>query len=186
MARILDDILETYALLPHFYEPGTAVDDGRQVRGKRIDPPAPIRLDVVALLDRRTVRTNPGDPIPVVGIIETWAQVVREERELEQPSGTRYLTGEIRLLKINHDWIAEQAWVDAYCDELREVAGALHNAIGDHAPRSVGRCPIEYDDGICAGPLYQDRYGGLGVTCRKCGETWDEAGLRRLGLILGA
>lgn len=41
LADTLDDIVITYALLPHFYEPGTAVDDGQQVRGKRVDPPQP-------------------------------------------------------------------------------------------------------------------------------------------------
>ena len=37
LTETLDDILTTFALLPHFYEPGTAVDDGQQVKGKRVD-----------------------------------------------------------------------------------------------------------------------------------------------------
>lgn len=181
----LTDILDTIALLPYFYEPGTATDDGRQVRGKRIDPPAPVRLDIVAIMDPRTTQWHPADPVPVLGIIESWARLVREERNLEQPTTPAYLSQEVQLLTRHHTWITEQPWVNDYADELRSVQTALRNAIGDSAPRPVGTCPITHETGTCAGLLYQDRYGRLSVTCRKCGEVWGETELRRLGLVIG-
>lgn len=187
LRHVLTDIFEAYALLPHFFEPGTAVDDGRQVKGTRIDPAAPIRLDVVALLDRRTKRLHPGDPVPVVGIIETWVELVREERALDKPKRPEYLNRLLDVLERNHDWIVAQMWVDEYAREMRECRAALHSAIGDHAPRSVGRCPVILAGGAeCAGPLHQDRYGRLSVTCARCGSVWGEDDLRRLGLVLGA
>jgi len=187
IADTIDDIVCTYALLPHFYEPGTAIDDGHQVKGKRVDPPAPVRLDVVALLDVRTHARHPGDLIPVLGILEAWARLVREERQLRPCQRRATVTSEAALLAAHADWIAAQPWVDDLARELRDVKGALHSAIGDHAPRPVGRCPVIHPDtGECQGALYQDRYGGMSVTCRKCGETWGETELRRLGLMTEA
>lgn len=183
----IDDVVTTFALLPHFYEPGTAVDDGQQVRGKRVDPPAPVRLDVVALLDRRTIARHPGDIVPVLAILEAWARLVREERQLQPCRREATVTSEAGTLLGHIDWIICQPWVDELAREIRDVKSALHSAIGDHAPRPVGTCPVVHPDtGECGGKLYQDRYGGMSVTCRKCGETWGETELRRLGLMQSA
>ena len=180
----IDDVVITYALLPHFYEPGTAIDDGQQVKGKRVDPPAPVRLDVVALLDKRTVARHPGDIVPVLAILEAWARLIREERQLQPCRRQATVTSEAGTILAHIDWIICQPWVDDLAREIREVKSALHSAIGDHAPRPVGTCPVIHPDtGECAGKLYQDRYGGMSVTCRKCGETWGETELRRLGLM---
>jgi hypothetical protein len=183
----IDDVVITYALLPHFYEPGTAIDDGQQVRGKRVDPPAPVRLDVVALLDKRTVAQHPGDIVPVLAILEAWARLIREERQLQPCRRHATVTSEAGTLLAHIDWIICQPWVDDLAREIREVKSALHSAIGDHAPRPVGTCPVVHPDtGECGGKLYQDRYGGMSVTCRRCGETWGETELRRLGLMQSA
>jgi hypothetical protein len=183
----IDDIVITYALLPHFYEPGTAVDDGHQVKGKRVDPPAPVRLDVVALLDRRTAYRHPGDIVPVLAILEAWATLVRDERKI-QPCRNTTVTSEAGLLLGHLDWIIGEPFVTDFAEEIRQVKSALHSAIGDHAPRPVGTCPVIHPDNDteCGGKLYQDRYGGMSVTCRKCGETWGETELRRLGLMTQA
>ena len=180
----IDDIVITYALLPHFYEPGTAVDDGHQVKGKRVDPPAPVRLDVVALLDRRTAYRHTGDIVPVLAILEAWATLVRDEKKIQPCQRQTTVTTEAGLLLGHLDWIISEPFVADFAEEIRQVKSALHSAIGDHAPRPVGTCPITHPEtGECRGKLYQDRYGGMSVTCRKCGETWGETELRRLGLM---
>ena len=182
----LHDIITTTALLPHFLEPGTAVDDGHQVKGKRVDPPAPVRLDVIALLDRRTLARHPGDLIPVLAILEAWATLIRDERNIRNPKLTT-VTGEAGTLIAHLEWATAQPWIPDMAAELRDVKSALHSAIGDHAPRPVGTCPVVHPDtGECNGKLYQDRYGGMSVTCRRCGETWGETELRRLGLMQSA
>lgn len=184
LADSIDDIVCTYALLDDFYEPGTAVDDGHQVKGKRVDPPAPVRLDVVALLDRRTVARYPGDIVPVLAILQSWAKLVREERDLEPCRRQATVTSEAGTLLGHLDWIIAQPWVDDLAKEIREVKSALHSAIGDHAPRPVGTCPVVHPDhGECGGKLFQDRYGRMAVSCRRCGAAWDENDLRRLGLM---
>jgi len=187
LSDTIDDIIETTCLLPAFLEPGSSVDDGRQVKSKRVDPPAPIRLDVVGLQDRRTVYRYAGDIYPVLAVLESWARLVREERDLVKPSTPATILSEATLLLGHMDWIAAQPFVDELASEMRQAKTSLHAAIGDHAPRSVGPCPIVHpDSGPCTGRLYQDRYGRLAVHCGKCGEQWDEAELRRLGLVIGA
>ena len=183
LLNTLHDIIETTDLLPHFLEPGTAVDDGHQVKGKRVDPPAPVRLDVIALLDRRTLARHPGDLIPVLAILEAWATLIRDQRKIRNPRITT-VTTEASTLIAHLEWATTQPWIPDLAAELRDVKSALHSAIGDHAPRPVGTCPVIHPDtGECGGKLYQDRYGGMSVTCRRCGETWGETELRRLGLM---
>jgi len=188
LTDVLDDIVEVTCLLPMFREPGSSVDDGRQVKSKRVDPPAPVRLDVVGLADRRTIHRYDGDLYPVLAVVESWARLVREERDITRPTTPATILSETSLLGAHLDWIAAQPFVDELAAELRQVKSALHAAIGDHAPRSVGKCPVIHPDADepCGGRLYQDRYGRLSVTCRKCGEVWGELELRRLGLVIGA
>jgi len=52
----LQDIPDKYALLPLFVEHGTAEPDPDYRRAKRTDAPAPMRLEVVDLLDQRLGR----------------------------------------------------------------------------------------------------------------------------------
>jgi hypothetical protein len=187
LSETLADIVETTALLPLFVEPGSSVDDGRQVKSKRIDPPAPIRLDIVSLSDRRTIHRYDGDTYPVLAVLESWARMIREERELTAPTVAANIVSEATLIIGHLDWVGAQPWVDDLATELRYVKTSLHSAIGDHAPRSVGPCPIvDPEHGPCTGRLYQDRYGRLSVTCNRCGEVWGETELRRLGLVIGA
>ena len=187
LAETLSDVIETTALLPLFREPGSSVDDGRQVKSKRIDPPAPIRLDIVSLADRRTIHRYQGDTFPVLAVLESWARMIREERDLTRPTVEATILSEAALIQQHLDWVGAQPWVDDLAAELRSVKTSLHAAIGDHAPRSVGPCPIvDPDTGPCEGRLYQDRYGRLSVTCNRCHENWGETELRRLGLVIGA
>lgn len=182
LADTVADIPVAYALLALVEEPGSG-EPG--VKVKRMDPPAPVRLDVVAMRDRRTVHLEPGDPYPVLYVVESWARLVREERHLAVPTVPATMTSEANLLIVSLDWILAQPWVDDFAAEVRRAARCLHDALGEHAPRPVGRCPVVWDDGECGGPLYQDRYGFWRVTCGWCGAVWDEDELRRLGLVMG-
>lgn len=72
---------EQWVHLRDFLPPGGTPDDGEKVHGRRTDPPAPIRLDVLNLLDSRS-RDDNGNPSSVVGVLAGWAQQVRLERRL--------------------------------------------------------------------------------------------------------
>ena len=183
LKHTLEDIQTTTALLPYFIQPGTTPDQNtRYARG--IDPAAPIRLEVIALYDPRTIATNPDDLTPVLAILQSWAQLIREERKLQTPKTPDTITSTTNLIHQHLNWLITQPYITDLTQELRQIKTALHTAIGDHAPKPVGQCPVIHPDtGECNGNLYQDRYGGMSVSCRRCGEVWGETELRRLGLM---
>lgn len=186
LVAMLDEIAVMWQLLDDVIQP-TA---GPNARGSGVDPAAPCRLDVLALRDPRSVMIRdlrgrplrddlPGVPLAVGG----WARIVADELRLtvDWPDVDAACT----CLRTHADWVAAQDWVDAMAGEAREVSAALHHALGDVAPPSVGVCPVQLDDGDeCGGALRQDRWGAMAVECRACGTRWDEPDLRRLGLVL--
>ena len=177
----LDQIADWWAMLDEVIEPGST----QNARGRRIDAPAPLRLDVVAVRDHRTIAITDGDLMPVLAVIGEWARLVREDRHLDAPTTPATLTSEASVLRAHHEWIVTQDWVDDYLQELGACARCLRNVVGIQGPISVGPCPLHHDTGPCPGRLYQDRWGGLGVSCNHCHAHWDDHDLRRLGLVIG-
>jgi hypothetical protein len=179
----IHDIHDALTLLPYFLEPGS-LPDNNQIRGRNIDPPAPIRLEVITILDRRTTQHHPNDPVSVAHLFHTWATWIRQQRQLARQPST--VSGDLGTLHRNLEWVAGTDRITDLITDLRSIHRAIRDAIGDHAPRPVGRCPVMFDTGTCDGKLFQDRYTALSVTCSSCGERWGEDELRRLGLILAA
>jgi len=185
----LRDIPDRYALLPLFVEHGTTEPDPDKRSAKRTDAPAPMRLEVVDLLDERYGRRWLGteaadDRRGVLGTLESWARMVREERNLPRPEGHATVTGEAALLSRHLLWIVEQPWVDEFYDDIKAVNRNLRDAVGDHRVRPVGRCPVTSDEGTCGGALMPTKVGG--VRCVSgCGTQWGYDDLRRLGLVIG-
>lgn len=203
----LADILDWWALLPALLIP-TSDGEGNH-RGKRIDSPSPIRLDVVAVDDLRTgMAVAPGDIVGVRFVLYSWARVVLEElANLGRAPGTREngpqshathwggtgsqphqlgtLTGIVGILERYGDWIAAQPWVDDYASELAAAHRQLRHVAGVRPPTVIAHCPVVGEQGECGGALHQDRWGGMGVTCDRCGARWGDVELRRLGLVIG-
>ncbi|MGB8019625.1 MAG: hypothetical protein WCF04_00190 [Candidatus Nanopelagicales bacterium] len=179
----LADLATWWARLDDVATPGSV--DTAGARAARCDPPAPIRLEVVALRDRRTTARADGDPLPILVIVEAWARAVREDRGLTASTTPAALTEELTLLRIHHHWIVGQPWVDDYAAELRACHHQLATIVGEHGPATIAPCPLDQPDGQpCTGRLQQDRWGGMGVTCNRCGAHWDDAQLRHLGRML--
>lgn len=179
----LADILDWWALLPALLIP-TSDGEGNH-RGKRIDSPSPIRLDVVAVGDLRTgMAVAPGDIVGVRFVLHTWARVVIEERQWSaQQLGSVWQ--DVGVLERSADWIAEQPWVDDYAHEVAAAHRQLRHIAGVRPPTVIAHCPVVDEHGECGGALHQDRWGGMGVTCDRCGARWGDVELRRLGLVIG-
>lgn len=182
----LDDLALLYPLLEEVLEPGSVTADELVRYSRRIDPPAPVRLEVVALRDARTTWDAGSDPdaVDVIGVLGSWATVVREERGLVTPTARATLTSELATLRAHHEWAIDQPWIDEYAKDVHRAVRAVRHACGEYDAEPVGRCPRPTEDGSCDGRLYPDRAGAMRVRCAQCGETWDEGDLARLGLVL--
>lgn len=185
---LLDDLRDIeilYALLDHVTEPGSVVMDELVRYAKRPDPQAPMRLEVAVLRDQRTTwDVNQPDAVSVLAILIDWAGIVRDEQRLTRPD-TLTIASEVGTLRTQHTHATSQAWVDDYAKDIHRAAQALRHVCGEHDGQPVGRCQVVLDDDTdCGGPLFPDRYGLMRVRCARCGETWDQDDLRRLGLLL--
>jgi hypothetical protein len=181
--RTLRQIEELFALLPDVLLPAVG-GDGRS--GTRVGSPAPGRVEVMAITDKRAktpidLRAEPDregvrDVPDLPGTLASWARLVVEER-----ATTDELTGavsqSIRVLRRERLWIARQEWLDDYAGEMGELHRAVARAVGeDMWPRPVGRCPNDQ------APLY-NTIGLDEITCRKCRTTWAGVHIARLRLI---
>ncbi|MFC0626162.1 hypothetical protein [Kribbella deserti] len=208
----LQQIPDTYTLLPLVVEHGTVTSNPETAHTKRPDPPAPMRLEVIDMLERRPGRG-------VLGLIHGWAQLVRDERHLTVPCRCRHdpethhdttqpactvahcdcteyrsvaatVTSECALLTQHAGWITTQPWVSDLYTELKPLVRHLQDAVGDYRPAPLGMCvrlvarPGVPVDVLCGGTLYRDQTGH-GVHCTSCGDRQDVDMLRRLGLKVG-
>jgi len=179
----LRGIPDAYALLPRVVMHGSVPSDPGTKRTKRPDPPAPMRLEVVDLLN-----TKPG--YGVLGIVHSWAQLVRDERHLvtyctcthARPShnqkhctalgcgcrkytpGPFYVYAECQVILANLAWCTEQGFAGDLYDEIRRLARDLNDTVGEYRPKPVGKCaalrpdPDDPDNRVlCGGALVMDK-----------------------------
>jgi hypothetical protein len=172
----LRQIPDAYALLPHVVEHGTVAADPGTKRTKRPDPPAPMRLEVIDLLDSRNQRG-------VLGQLQPWGDLVRDQRRLT--SVCMGVASECKLLLTHLPWIAEHDWSSDLYDEIRTLHRTLQDTVGEYRPKPVGKCARLEDGEVCGGALVMDRHG-VGVHCLSCPARYEASHeLRELGLVVG-
>jgi ribosomal protein S27E len=102
---------------------------GVRVRASKVEAPTPGRLDVLNLLGPAAEGTVHGDdqsgPVPLMAVLESWSQVITEERQLKPVKRT---LGELtdRLLR-HHEWIVQQPWAGDYALEIKELLTAVRS-----------------------------------------------------------
>lgn len=196
----LDDalvtILELFALLPVFMLPGS-VPVADRIKHRQVDAPAPVRLEVVDLMDDRIGDLDDIRRRGIVGVLEQWARLVAQERRMSARPVKPSVATEVGFLRTHLNWVSEQPWVGEFAAEIMGtdprqpgILRQLEQACGETPPRPkiIGRCPASIiRDGepqACGTALYADP-ASPSVQCRKCGAMWDEKRLAILGLVLG-
>lgn len=182
----LTKIPDLYALLPGYAIPGSAEKNPDSKATKRAVVSAPLRLDVIDLLDNRLGRKWNGtaaahDRRGVAGTLQVHVDRLREERNLTQRHDDTSISAACALLDRHRLWIAEQDWISYLYADIKQTHRELSDATGNYRRPPIGRChlPTE-DDTTCDGPLFANTYGG--VHCARCSATWDAQELRLLGL----
>ncbi|MEU6635726.1 hypothetical protein [Streptomyces rochei] len=140
--------------------------DGRS--STRLHAPAPGDEAVLNLLGpyaRQNV-TDAEDqvgPVPILAVLESWCQVVTEERGLT-PVRVHVSSLTDRLLR-HLPWIAEQAWIVDFELELRELMKAI-KAITRTEPRRV---PLPVPCPSCDMlTLVREDWSGWAAECLAC------------------
>jgi hypothetical protein len=169
LEQLLKDLDEQLPRLRAFVQLGaTAPDDG--VRGgRRTSSPAPLRIDVLSLLDDRNDR-SPGK------VLAKWGAVFGTAAT---PTGLRLALGRI----VEHDQLK------AFARGLRQLASEVSAACGEQGPavRRVATCrrDLPTDNGgtrECGGPIMAAPDGDL-ATCTRCGDRWPRDRWQLLGRL---
>lgn len=162
-------------------------------RGRRIDPPAPGDLDVMAVLDAR------GGPW---GVLASWALLIREER-LERPQTGRGAEVDADTTPVTFVALVAflRAWWPRLCDdhpaaddfarEMRDVRRVLDEAVRGPRERRVrlGDCPVVLPATDtapareCRAPLWHDPTLPV-IVCHRCGARWSDDEWHRLAGML--
>ncbi|MFF9210463.1 MULTISPECIES: hypothetical protein [unclassified Streptomyces] len=152
--------------------------DGRS--STRLHAPLPGRLDTLNLIGpyaRQSVtdaEDQVGD-VPVLAVLETWCQVVTEERGLT-PAKVHVSSLTNRLLT-HLGWIVEQPWVADFELELRELMRAV-KGITRTEPRRV---PLPVLCPSCdALTLVREDHSGWAAECVMCVVKLDERDYQQL------
>lgn len=183
-------IPDHYTLLPTFLEHGTTDRNPDSKATKRSEAAAPMRLEIVDLLDHRLGRKWLGtattdDRRGVLGTLLAIAHEIHDGRQLTGDLPTN-VTAACDYIHRHLLWVAEQDWVgDAYA-EIKALHRTLSDAVGIYRPRPVGRChlPQEETEEPCGGPLLANKAGG--VRCPRCEAEWEADKLRLLGAALAS
>lgn len=182
--RTIPDI---YSLLPSFIEHGSTEKNPDSQATKRTEAPAPMRLDIIDLLDTRLGRRWQGldttdDRRGALGTLLAIAEEIHDNRNLANPPPA-HVAGACDYISRHMLWLVQQDWVAEAFTEIKRLHRLLSDAIGDYRPKPVGVCNVTLeDDTECGGPLLANKYGG--VRCGRCHNTWDAKQLRHLGLTL--
>jgi hypothetical protein len=206
---MLRDIEDQAALLDP--RPSMAILSG-EGGGGLASHQVPANLDVLVANDPRrgTGRIGYEDADPwgiddtasVLDVLHSWARIVREERELTQPTHVT-ISGERDCLTRNLEWMAEQPFIDETFEDLRQLLRQLRRTNHTQAEQPAGTCVVPTDTGVCAGRIWRrasprvvwrvtaDRCSREPVTladgpayCERCNTEWDGIELDRLNLIL--
>lgn len=149
--------------------------DGNDRRAARTEGPAPCRLDVLDLTDRRS-------DTPALSHISGWCRIVSEGREISHipvEPGAR-----CRWLVRHVDWIARHQAAGELAAEVADAWRWVRASAGLTPPPPVFSCPVVEDGEECGGPVYPLR-ARFAVRCSRCGSEWGgEEQLKWLGLVL--
>lgn len=200
--RWLDEIPDLYATLDT--RPGSVDRHEGGKRAKLSGSPALARLDVIALMDHRTMphtgKPNPvnvryGDLEPetddgildVASVLIQWADILADDMSL-----TTRADDMVKAVEVLTSWwqsLVAMPWIDEMWPAIRDVRRMLGRAHGEQKPRPVGHCnrPIEVPTGdtrkpeirLCGNTLYAPESGGT-VRCRQCGAHYDGMAILRL------
>jgi hypothetical protein len=168
------------------------INGGQENKGKHTKisgSPSLVRLEIVALLDPRTMRDeddNPNEPVNIPGVLCGWAGLLAEEHNVTSP--TKYMAQSVDLLQRWWDTVIESEWIGDFYDDMLHIRRLLNNAHQVERPEPVGHCLSVYEANgrmvSCARPLYASQ-NDHNVKCRNCGRVYNALDMVRVKVAEG-
>lgn len=191
---LTDVLTETARLDPRRIQAGAL--EGKGKHQKATGSPALVRLDVVALTDRRTSsvvseesedypeNNAPNPAIDIPGRICSWAQLFTEEHELDSP--VKFMAQSVSLLRAWWDTLVTELWIDDFYNDMEQIRRLLNNAHMVERPKPIGHCLSVYEVNgrmvSCDRPIYAN--DGM-AKCGRCGRVYRGLDLARVKVAEG-
>jgi hypothetical protein len=134
-------------------ELAACIDERRPVEGgghaKVTGSPAPLRLDVLHLVDQRKkpgwegedprVR-DLGERYGVLPTLESWTRIMAEDSGYDiELTDSPTITSEARVILDNWVWVTDQEWAGELADDVLGITGQIRHALGQIKLRLL--CP---------------------------------------------
>lgn len=170
---------------------GAAVQDGSS-RTKQPEAPAPVRLDVIALTERRgsSLLRDDGDQLwweitdipKTLPILHTYAETLRcdldPDREFAHLKRSDHtVNGECEYLRVNLEKLIDATWIDEAMRDMNLIYVHLTRVHGLISGPAIGPCLMA----ACDGKVYRDRFTGF-PTCNVCARVYDRMDTLRVQL----
>lgn len=191
LADWLSEIPGDYFTLLTVRSPGGSTRQDGSKRTKQPEAPAPARLDVVALTDRRgtSALREQGDElwfeladIPKVRpILFNWAEQLRCDLDPDRGFATmgyrNRVASECRYLRANLEKLIEAPWIDDAMRDFNQIYVHLMRVHGLISGPAIGPCLMA----ACDGKVYRDRFTGF-PTCNVCNRVYDRIDTLKVAL----
>jgi hypothetical protein len=158
LSKALQTLEQLLPVLRALIEPGRAM---AEVRGRHGAAPAPLRVDVLSLLEDTTHSPD--------AFLARWGDTFGTA---PTPAGLRGVLG--RIIESDH--------LEAFARQLRALHAAVVRVCGEPGPARVATCRRLIRGKECRGAITATP-GGDTAACTVCGDQWPRARWRLLGRI---
>ncbi|PPS71985.1 MULTISPECIES: hypothetical protein [Streptomyces] len=140
--------------------------EGERVSASK-EAPLPLRLDVLNLLGPSADAVLTGEdqegPVPVVGVLSAWADLVTEQTRQRPVSGT--VSGLTQHLLDHVEWACRQEWIRDFAGEVEGLMKTLRRVSGIEPVR----IPLPVICPTCdLRTMVREEGSGWAAECRYC------------------
>lgn len=171
--------------------PGSVIRQDGSSRTKQPEAPAPARLDVIALSERRgtSALREDGDELwyelrdipKTVAILHTYAETLRcdldPDHEFRELTRRFTVSGSCQYLRANLEKLIDADWIDDAMRDINQIYAHLTRVHGLISGPAIGSCLMV----ACEGKVYRDRFTGF-PTCNVCARVYDRMDTLRVQL----
>ncbi|MBP2479120.1 hypothetical protein JOF53_007992 [Crossiella equi] len=137
----LREVVELYETLDDARLPGAGAGAGAGRGAPGFGSRSPVRDSVVALTDSRTQAEEEGDPLPVLDVLSSWVDNLRQDAGMVPVTTEAELAEGLRLLGWL-DWTTRQPWASRLAGRVAELHQQAALLLGVHQRTVAGEAGL--------------------------------------------